>query len=168
MAQITSSATGWLKNASIGTKFPSFRPRPRPQAAFRTLSACQVCSKRLLEPANMGEPMRPLLWVSKSHANLAEALRSMGHRIGKSSIPKLLALLHYRRQVNRKTLEGSRNPDRDAQFEHINAAALANQAAGQPVISVDTKKRELIGPYKNVGSDYRPLVPRSISGLHFC
>jgi DNA-binding phage protein len=112
--------------------------------------------RRLLEPATMGDPMRPLLWVSKSHAKLAEALRAMGHRIGKSSIPKLLALLHYRRQVNRKTLEGSRNPDRDAQFEHINTAVLANQAAGQPVISIDTKKKELIGPYKNVGSDYRP------------
>jgi DNA-binding phage protein len=112
--------------------------------------------RRLLEPATMGDPMRPLLWVSKSHAKLAEALRAMGHRISKSSIPKLLGLLHYRRQFNRKTLEGSRNPDRDAQFEHINAAVLANHAAGQPIISIDTKKRELVGPYKNVGSDYRP------------
>jgi hypothetical protein len=58
--------------------------------------------------------------------------------------------------VNRKTLEGSRNPDRDAQFEHINAAVIVTQAAGQPVISIDTKKKELIGPYKNSGSDYRP------------
>ena len=112
--------------------------------------------RRLLEPATMGDPMRPLLWVSKSHAKLAAALRAMGHQIGKSSIPKLLGLLKYRRQVNRKTLEGSRNPDRDAQFEHINAAVIASQAAGQPVISIDTKKKELIGPYKNVGSDYRP------------
>ena len=104
----------------------------------------------------MGDPMRPLLWVSKSHAKLAAALRAMGHEIKKSSIPKLLGLLKYRRRVNRKTLEGSRNPDRDAQFEHINAAVTATQAAGQPVISVDTKKKELIGPYKNGGSDYRP------------
>ena len=111
---------------------------------------------RLLEPATMGDPMRPLRWVSKSHAKLAVALRAMGHRIGKSSIAKLLGLLNYRRHVNRKTLEGSRNPDRDAQFEHINAAVIAAQAAGQPVISIDTKKKELIGPYKNVGSDYRP------------
>ena len=110
---------------------------------------------QLLEPATMGDPMRPLLWVSKSHAKLAAALRAMGHEIRKSSIPKLLGLLKYRRQVNRKTLEGSRNPDRDAQFEHINAAVIATQAAGQPVISIDTKKKELIGPYKNGGSDYR-------------
>ena len=111
--------------------------------------------RRLLEPATMGDPMRPLLWVSKSHAKLAAALCAMGHQIGKSSIPKLLDVLQYRRQVNRKTLEGSRNPDRDAQFEHINAAVIAIQAAGQPVISIDTKKKELIGPYKNGGSDYR-------------
>ena len=112
--------------------------------------------RRLVEPATMGDPMRPLLWVSKSHAKLAAALREIGHQIGKSSIPKLLGIVGYRRQVNRKTLEGSRNPDRDAQFEHINAAVIAAQAAGQPVISIDTKKKELIGPYKNVGSDYRP------------
>src|SRR5271169_512031 len=111
--------------------------------------------RQLLEPATMGDPMRPLLWVSKSHAKLTVALRAMGHQIGKSSIPKLLGLLKYRRQVNRKTLEGSRNPDRDAQFEHINAAVLATQAAGQPVISIDTKKKELVGSYKNGGSDYR-------------
>jgi hypothetical protein len=112
--------------------------------------------RSLLEPVTMGDPMRPLLWVSKSHAKLAAALCAMGHQIAARSIPKLLGLLKYRRQVNRKTLEGSRNPDRDAQFEHINAAAVATQAAGQPVISIDTKKKEPIGPYKNAGSDYRP------------
>jgi hypothetical protein len=112
--------------------------------------------RRLLEPATMGDPMRPLMWVSKSHAKLAAALREMGHKIGESSIPKLLGLLKYRRQVNRKTLEGSRTPDRDAQFEHINTAVVATQAADQPVISIDTKKKELVGSYKNGGSDYRP------------
>jgi hypothetical protein len=112
--------------------------------------------RRLVEPATMGDPMRPLMWVSKSHAKLAEALSAMGHKIKKSSIPKLLGLLKYSRQVNRKTLGGSSHPDRDAQFEHINAAVIATQATGQPVISIDTKKKELIGPYKNGGSDYRP------------
>jgi hypothetical protein len=110
----------------------------------------------LLDPATMGDPMRPLLWVSKSHEKLATALCAMGHRISESSIPKLLGKLKYRRQVNRKTPGGSSNPDRDAQFEHINAAVIAKQAAGQPVISIDTKKKELIGPYKNGGSDHRP------------
>src|SRR5450432_3650324 len=112
--------------------------------------------RRLLEPATMGDPMRPLMWVSKSHAKLAAALRAMGHKIAARSIPKLLGLLKYRRQVNRKTLEGSHNPDRNAQFEHINAAVIAIQAAGQPVISIDAKKKEPIGCYKNGGSDYRP------------
>jgi Rhodopirellula transposase DDE domain len=112
--------------------------------------------RQLLEPATKGDPMRPLRWVSKSHAKLAAALCAMGHQVSKSTIPKLLELLHYRRQVNRKTLESSRHPDRDAQFEHINTAVVAAQAAGQPVISIDTKKKEMIGPYKNAGSDYRP------------
>jgi hypothetical protein len=102
-----------------------------------------------VELATMGDPMCALLWVSKSHAKLAEALSAMGHKIKKSSILKLLGALQYRRQVNRKTLGGNSHPDRDAQFEHINAAAIATQVAGQPVISIDTKKKELIGPYKN-------------------
>jgi Rhodopirellula transposase DDE domain len=111
---------------------------------------------RILEPATKGDPMRPLRWVSKSHAKLAAALCAMGHKVSKSTIPKMLERLQYRRQVNRKTLESSRNPDRDAQFEHINAAVIAMQAAGKPVISIDAKKKEPIGSYKNPGSDYRP------------
>jgi len=112
--------------------------------------------RRLLEPATMGDPMRPLLWVSKSHAKLAAALRAMGHKVGASTIPKLLRQLGYRRHVNRKTKDGSNHPDRDAQFEYVNAKAREFQAAGQPVISVDTKKKELIGEFKNPGSDYGP------------
>jgi hypothetical protein len=75
---------------------------------------------RLLEPATVGDPMRQLMWVSKSHAKLAAALRDMGHNVSARRIPKLLEHLRYRRQVNRKTKEGSHHPDRDAQFEHIN------------------------------------------------
>jgi len=112
--------------------------------------------QRIIEPSTVGDPMRPLLWVSKSHAKLATALRDMGHAIAESSIPSLLEQLHYRRQVNRKTREGSHHADRDAQFQHINQQVVAFQGAGQPVISVDTKKKELIGDFKNAGSDYRP------------
>ena len=122
--------------------------------------------RHLVEPATMGDPMRPLMWVSKSHAKLAAALRGMGHKVADSSIPKLLGLLKYRRQVNRKTLEGSHNPDRNAQFEHITAAVTATQAAGQPVISIDTKKKELIGSYKNGGSDYRPEGCPELVNVH--
>jgi len=112
--------------------------------------------KQLLEPATMGDPLRPLRWVSKSHEKLATTLCEMGHQVSASTIPKLLEQLEYRRHVNSKTKDGSNHPDRDAQFEHINAKAREFQAAGQPVISVDTKKKELIGEFKNPGSDYGP------------
>ena len=112
--------------------------------------------KQLLEPATMGDPMRPLLWVSKSHQKLATALCGMGHQVSASTMPKLLQQLEYRRHVSRKTKDGSDHPDRDAQFEHINAKAREFQAAGQPVISIDTKKKEMIGEFKNAGSDYGP------------
>ena len=113
--------------------------------------------RRLAEPATMGDPMRPLKWVSKSPAKLAEALKADGHDVCPNTVAKLLEeKLEYSRQVNRKTNEGANHPDRDAQFEHINAKVVAAQASGQPVISVDTKKKELIGNFKNGGSDYRP------------
>ncbi len=111
--------------------------------------------RRLVEPATMGDPMRPLLRVSKSREKLAVALHAMNHAISANTVGKLLITLGYSRQVNRKTKEGSRHPDRDGQFQHINRQVIAFQAAGQPVISVDTKKKELIGEYKNGGSDYR-------------
>ena len=112
--------------------------------------------RNVIEPATLGDPMRPLLWVSKSYDKLASALQKKGHEISASSVKRLLPTLGYSRQSNRKADEGSKHPDRNAQFEHINAKAIAAQAARQPVISVDTKKKELIGNYKNGGTDYRP------------
>ena len=112
--------------------------------------------KRLVEPATLGDPVRPLLWVSKSLDKLACALTEMGHSISPNTVRKLLTEIGFSRQVNRKADEGASHPDRNAQFEYINAEVLAAQAAGQPVISVDTKKKELIGPYRNAGSDWRP------------
>ena len=109
--------------------------------------------RRIVEPATLGCPVRPLLWVSKSHDKLAVALQRMGHRISANSVRRLLPGLGYSRQSNRKADEGSKHPDRDAQFEHINAKVIAAQAADQPVISVDTKKKELIGNYRNGGTD---------------
>ena len=111
--------------------------------------------RQLVEPAIMGDPMRPLLWVSKSREKLASALRALNHTVSANTVGKMLMTLGYSRQVNRKTKEGSHHPDRDGQFQHINGQVLAVQAADQPVISVDTKKKELIGEYKNGGSDYR-------------
>ena len=112
--------------------------------------------KRLVEPATRGDPERALLWVSKSLDKLASALGEMGHTISPNSVRKLLTELGFSRQAKRKADEGSKHPDRNAQFEHINAKLVAAQAAGEPVISVDTKKKELIGNDKNGGSDYRP------------
>ena len=112
--------------------------------------------KRLVEPATLGDPVRPLLWVSKSLDKLAAALAAMGHSISPNSVRKLLTEIGFSRQVNRKADDGSSHPDRNAQFEYINAEVLASQAAGQPVISVDTKKKELVGNYRNAGSDWRP------------
>ena len=111
----------------------------------------------LVEPATMGDPERALKWVSKSPAKLADALHAQGHAVSPNTISKLLEdRLGYSRQVNRKTHEGASHPDRNAQFEYINAKVTAAMAAGQPVISVDTKKKELIGNYRNAGSDWRP------------
>ena len=94
------------------------RPGSGQPTLVRTDPGLLKSLRRLLEPATMGDPMRPLLWVSKIHAKLAAALRDMGHKIGKSSIAKQRGLLKYSRQVNRKTLEGSRDPDRDALARH--------------------------------------------------
>jgi hypothetical protein len=112
--------------------------------------------QRLVEPATLGDPERPLLWVSKSMDKLAAALTATGHPISADTVAKELVKLGFSRQYNRKADEGSYHPDRNAQFEHINAKVVAAQAAGQPVISVDTKKKELVGNFKNGGSDYRP------------
>jgi hypothetical protein len=93
--------------------------------------------------------------VSKSREKLAVALRALNHSVSANTVAKMLTALGYCRQVNRKTKEGSRHPDCDGQFQHINSQGLALQADGQPVISVDTKKKELIGEYQNGGRDYR-------------
>jgi hypothetical protein len=116
----------------------------------------QADLKSLVEPATLGDPVRPLLWVSKSCDKLASALAGMGHAISANTVRKLLIGLGFSRQFNRKADEGSKHPDRNAQFEHINVKVLAAQALGQAVVSVDTKKKELVGAFKNGGSDYRP------------
>jgi len=102
--------------------------------------------RTLAEPATMGDPMRALTWVSKSPAKLADALKDRGHDVCRNTVDKLLATkLEYSRQFNRKTHEGASHPDRNAQFEHINAKVVVALAKGEPVISVDTKKKELVG-----------------------
>jgi hypothetical protein len=112
--------------------------------------------ERLVDPQTRGDPMSPLKWTSKSLRNLAGALCAMGHNIGHDSVGALLKTLGYSLQGNRKTLEGSSHVDRDAQFEHIAETVQAAITAGQPAISIDTKKKELVGDFKNGGREYRP------------
>jgi len=112
--------------------------------------------KRLVEPATLGDPMRPLIWVSKSMEKLAATLTEMGHPVSADTVRTELLKLGFSRQSNRKADEGSKHPDRNAQFEYINEKVVAAQARQQPVLSVDTKKKELIGNFKNGGTDYRP------------
>jgi transposase len=103
-----------------------------------------------------GDPESPLLWTAKSVRMIARALREQGHAVSHETVAKLLRGLGYSLQSNRKMLEGASHPDRDAQFQHINATVAAAQANGQPTISVDTKKKELIGDFKNPGREWRP------------
>jgi hypothetical protein len=112
--------------------------------------------ERLVNPATRGDPESLLRWTSKSLAHLAGALGEMGHQVSDRTVGKLLRGLGYRLQANRKTREGADHPDRDRQFEHIDRTARAAIAARQPVISVDTKKKELVGAYKAIGREYEP------------
>ena len=110
----------------------------------------------LVQSAIRGDPEAALLWVSKSQRHLAGALAQRGFTASQKLVGRLLRRLGFSLQANRKTREGTSHPDRNAQFEYINAQINAFQTAGQPTISVDTKKKELIGEFKNPGSDYGP------------
>lgn len=110
----------------------------------------------LVQSAIRGDPEAALLWVSKSQRHLARALAERGFTASQKLVGRLLRRLGFSLQANRKTREGASHPDRNAQFEHINAQINAFQAAGQPTISVDTKKKELVGDFKNGGRELRP------------
>ncbi len=112
--------------------------------------------KALVEPETRGDPMQPLLWTTKSLSHLAEALKENGHSVCAAVIRKLLRGMGYSLQGNRKTIEGKQHEDRDAQFRYINKQVKDFLSAGDPVISVDTKKKELIGDFKNNGCEWRP------------
>jgi transposase len=112
--------------------------------------------QRLVEPTTRGDPQGPLRWTAKSLRNLAAGLRELGHRISHNVVADLLRELGYSLQANHKTREGMSHPDRDAQFTHINAKVAQALADGEPAISVDTKKKELVGDFKNAGREWRP------------
>ncbi len=112
--------------------------------------------ERLVEPTSRGDPESPLRWTTKSVRNLADELGQQGHKASHRMVAELLHELGYSLQANRKTLEGSAHPDRNAQFEHLHRAIQLQLSLGEPVISVDTKKKELVGPFKNGGRELRP------------
>ena len=112
--------------------------------------------EQLVDPISRGDPESPLRWTCKSLRTLADELTILGHPVSYPIVGKLLHELKYSLQFNRKTLEGSQHPDRNAQFEYINERVKESIANGNPVISVDTKKKELVGNYKNNGKTWRP------------
>jgi hypothetical protein len=115
-----------------------------------------VALEKLVDPMTRGDPMSPLRWTCLSTSQLAQALTQQGHALSPRSVGRLLNEAEYSLQGNRKTQEGGSHPDRNAQFEHINAAVKEFQHRAQPVISVDAKKKELVGPFKNGGREWRP------------
>jgi hypothetical protein len=138
-------ATGRIRRAGAG--------RP---ALEKTQSGLKEALERLVEPLTRGDPESPLRWTCKSRAKLATTLNQEGWKVSSTTVGRLLHDLGYSLQSVRKTREGESHPDRNAQFEHINAMANDFLGRGEPVISVDTKKKELVGDFKNAGREWQP------------
>jgi len=132
------------------------RPGGGRRSCTQTDPTLEKALRDLVESTTRGDPSSPLLWTSKSTRKLAMELAHRGHPVSHMTVARMLVAMDYSLQANRKTREGSEHPDRDAQFEHINAAVRTFQRRGQPVVSVDTKKRELLGDFKNSGREWRP------------
>jgi hypothetical protein len=122
--------------------------------------------QKLVEPTTRGDPESPLRWTCKSTRHLAEELNRQGYRIGDRKVADLLHRMGYSLQANAKTLEGGQHPDRNAQFEYVNAQSKKFLAQGMPVISVDTKKKELVGNYSNRGQEWQPQGEPEKTLLH--
>jgi hypothetical protein len=160
-----------LSDLESGEVFESGRVR-RPGSGRRPLEHSDPTLiedlESLVDPVTRGDPESPLRWTSKSGAKLAEALRAMGHEIVDRTVLLRLKRLGYRLQANQKSREGADHPDRDAQFAHINDTVAAALAAGQPAISIDTNKKELVGDYKAVGREPEPTGrPVQVQGRDF-
>jgi len=122
--------------------------------------------KSLVEAVTRGDPMRPLLWTTRSLRNLVNELAKKGHMVCPTVVSDLLRGMGYSLQANSKTREGSRHIDRDAQFQYINTQATVFLAENEPVISVDTKKKELVGNFKNNGREWRPKGTPELVNVH--
>lgn len=173
---LVASATGLARatirsgreEISIGRAIES-RQR-RPGAGRKPLTQTQEgwvkALEALVSPTTRGDPMSPLKWTCMSTRNLAVALERQGFRVSHTSVGRKLHELDYSLHVLRKNQEGADHPDRNAQFEHINATAEAFQARNQPVISVDTKKKELVGEFKNSGAEWQPVGEPAEVNVH--
>jgi hypothetical protein len=122
--------------------------------------------KSLVEPVTRGDPTQPLLWTSRSLRNLSKELSEKGHEVSPTVVGNLLRRMGYSLQANRKTREGSQHIDRDAQFRYLNTQAVEFLAANEPVISVDTKKKELVGAFKNGGQEWRRKGSPELVNVH--
>ena len=122
--------------------------------------------KAFVDPQTRGDPMSLLVWTTKSTRNLADALTKLGHRVSDRTVARMLTDLGFSLQGNTKVLEGNQHADRDAQFRYLHGQVTEHAAAGQPVISVDTKKKELVGTYKNGGKEYRPAKSPEPVNVH--
>jgi hypothetical protein len=136
----------------IGLRRPGGGRKPITEVDPQVLHALE----KLVNPATRGHPESPLRWTCKSTAKLAEELTQRNHPVTDRTVARLLKQAGYSLQANRKTREGSSHPDRNAQFEYINSQVSAFQKQDQPVISVDTKKKELVGEFKNAGQEWHP------------
>jgi transposase len=152
-------AVGLAELANPGQRAPTGRVRRVGGGRHRRVDedpGLREDLERLVDPVSRGDPDSPLRWTCKSVRKLAEELRQRGHKTSHRLVADLLHELDYSLQANRKVLEGSQHPDRDAQFEYINQLAEQQLAAGEPVVSVDTKKKELVGAFKNGGREWQP------------
>ena len=151
----TSVATGRIRKQGGGRKKKSIQD-----------PTLVVDLKRLVEPVTRGDPMQPLLWTTRSLRNLANELANKGHQVCPTVVGDLLRGIGYSLQANSKTREGGQHIDRDAQFHYINTQAKAFLAANEPVISVDTKKKELVGNFKNNGREWRRNGAPELVNVH--
>ena len=148
-----------LERERAGAAVPSMRIRRAGgggKPLVQTDPAIAQALEDLVAPQTRGDPMSPLRWTLKSTSRLASELTGRGHPVSARTVAALLKASDYSLQGNRKTREGGKHVDRDAQFGHINARVLAAQSRGQPVVSVDAKKKELVGDFKNGGKEWRP------------
>jgi hypothetical protein len=148
-----------VKDVTEPERLPKGRIRREGGGRKRTVlkdPTLQTDLESLIEPMTRGDPESPLRWTCKSLRRLSAELNAMGHRTSHRMVAELLHEMKYSLQANKKTIEGSSHPDRNAQFEHINEAVHGQLDSGQPAISVDTKKKELVGNFKNAGRELRP------------